>query len=95
MSEFRKYIESRFFLNAMLQDQIIFNSLKDKFPEILADLTTAKFNSNCTCVKRVIAYLLSKIDVEVDYFNNLFNNEMNEKSLINIEKILKELKKIK
>ena len=92
---FQELLNSPVFFNTFIKNDTFFNSLKDKFPEILADLTTAKFNSNCTCVKRVIAYLLSKIDVEVDYFNNLFNNEMNEKSLINIEKILKELKKIK
>lgn len=91
MSEFKKYIDSRFFLNAMLQDQIIFNSLKDKFPEILADLTTAKLNVNCSCVKRIIAYLTPKLETESDYFNNLFNDEMNKKRLINLEKILKGL----
>jgi hypothetical protein len=91
MSEFKNYISSKLYLNALLQDPKIFNSLKDKFPEILADLTTAKFNSNCTCVKRVIAYLLSKIDVEVDYFNNLFNDEGTKKRLINLDKILKPL----
>lgn len=91
MSEFKKYINSKLYLNALLQDPKIFNSLKDKFPEILADLTSAKFNSNCTCIKRVISYLISKFDTETDYFNNLFNDEGTQKRLINLNKILKPL----
>lgn len=91
MSEFKKYINSKLYLNALLQDPKFFNSLKDKFPEILADLTTAKLNSNCTCIKKVILYLTSKFETEADYFNNLFNDEGTQKRLINLDKILKPL----
>jgi hypothetical protein len=88
MSEFKKYISSNLYLNGILQNPKIFNSLKDKFPEILADLTVAKRNVSCPCVKRVISYLISKFDAETDYFNNLFSDETTKKMLITLENFL-------
>jgi hypothetical protein len=64
-----------------MKNDIFFNSLKDKFPEILADLTSSRNNPNCSCKNRVKAHLQGKITTEEDYFNNLINNEEIKKLL--------------
>jgi hypothetical protein len=64
-----------------MKNDIFFNSLKDKFPEILADLTSSRNNPNCSCKNRVKAHLQGKIATEQDYFNNLINNEEIKKLL--------------
>jgi uncharacterized protein YcbX len=58
-----------------MKNDVFFNSLKDKFPEILADLTSSRDNPNCSCKNRVKAHLQGKITTEEDYFNSLINNE--------------------
>jgi hypothetical protein len=58
-----------------MKNDTFFDSLKDKFPEILADLTSSRNNPNCSCKNRVKAHLQGKITTEQDYFNNLINNE--------------------
>jgi hypothetical protein len=58
-----------------MKNDVFFDSLKDKFPEILADLTSSRNNPNCSCKGRVKSHLQGKITTEQDYFNNLINNE--------------------
>lgn len=72
---FQELLNSPVFFNTFMKNDIFFNSLKDKFPEILADLTSSRNNPNCSCKNRVKAHLQGKITTEEDYFNNLINNE--------------------
>ena len=72
---FQELINSPVFFNTFLKNDTFFTSIKDKFPEILADLTSSRDNPNCSCKNRVKAYLQSKLTNEADYFNNLINNE--------------------
>ena len=78
---FQELLNSPVFFNTFMKNDIFFNSLKDKFPEILADLTSSRNNPNCSCKNRVKAHLEGKITTEQDYFNNLINNEEIKKLL--------------
>ena len=78
---FQELLNSPVFFNTFMKNDIFFNSLKDKFPEILADLTSSRNNPNCSCKNRVKAHLQGKIATEQDYFNNLINNEEIKKLL--------------
>jgi hypothetical protein len=72
---FQELLNSPVFFNTFIKNDTFFNSLKDKFPEILADLTSSRNNPNCSCKNRVKAHLQAKLANEADYFNNLINNE--------------------
>ena len=72
---FQELLNSPVFFTTFMKNDAFFNSLKDKFPEILADLTSSRNNPNCSCKGRVKAHLQGKITTEQDYFNNLINNE--------------------
>ena len=72
---FQELLNSPVFFNTFVKNDTFFNSLKDKFPEILADLTSSRNNPNCSCKNRVKAHLQSKLQSEVEYFNNLLNHE--------------------
>lgn len=72
---FQELLNSPVFFNTFMKNDTFFDSLKDKFPEILADLTSSRNNPNCSCKNRVKAHLQGKITTEQDYFNNLINNE--------------------
>lgn len=73
--EIKDAIRSNIFLQVFIKDDIFFNSLKEKFPEILADLTTLKNNPNCSCKGRTANYLISKIESEKDFFSYMFSEE--------------------
>ena len=83
MSLLKKCFESRILLSIILKDDISFDSLKNKFPEILADLTSARINPKCSCVKKVKFYLISKLENEKEYFEVFFGNEHLKLKLIN------------
>jgi hypothetical protein len=70
---FQELLNSRAFFNIFLKNDTFFNSLKEKFPEILADLTSSRSNPNCGCTNRVKDHLNSKLINDPDYFNNLMN----------------------
>lgn len=72
---FQELLNTPLFFSVFIKNDIIFNSLKEKFPEILADLTSSRNNPNCSCKNRVKAHLQSKLQSETEYFNNLLNNE--------------------
>ena len=72
---FQELLNSPVFFNTFLKNDTFFTSIKDKFPEILADLTSSRDNPNCSCKNRVKAHLQAKITTEQYYFNNLINNE--------------------
>lgn len=71
--EFKDLLDSPLFFNVFIKNDTLFNSLKEKFPDILADLTSSRNNPNCSCKNRVKSYLDNKIKSEKDYFNNLVN----------------------
>jgi len=71
----KEAIELPIFFNLFIHDDIFFNSLKEKFPEILADLTSSKLNRNCSCKNKVKAYLISRIENERDFFLDLLSEE--------------------
>ena len=62
-----KCIESKILLKTLLKHDQTFDSLKHKFPEILADLTSARINSNCSCINKVKLYLISKLKNEEEF----------------------------
>jgi len=72
---FQELLNSPVFFNTFMKNDTFFNYLKEKFPEILADLTSSRDNSNCSCKGRVKTYLQSVILRDPDYFNNLINIE--------------------
>jgi len=72
---FQELLNSPVFFNTFIKNDTLFNSLKEKFPEILADLTSSRNNPNCSCKNRVKTHLQSKLQTETEYFNNLLNNE--------------------
>ncbi len=72
---FEELLNSQTFFNIFIKNDTFFNSLKEKFPEILADLTSSRNNPNCSCKNRVKAHLQSKLQTESEFFNNLLNNE--------------------
>jgi hypothetical protein len=87
--EIKDIIRSRAFLKVFIKDDIVFNSLKEKFPEIIADLTTLKNNANCSCRGRIANYLISKIESEKDFFSYMFSEE-NIKNIVKREEEEKE-----
>lgn len=80
---FQELLNSPVFFNTFMKNDVFFDSLKDKFPEILADLTSSRSSPNCSCKNRVKAHLQAKISTEESYFNSLINNE-------EIQKIIQE-----
>jgi len=72
---FNKLLNSPVFFNTFIKNDNFFNSLKEKFPEILADLTSSRNNPNCSCKNRVKNHLQSKLVSDANYFENLLNEE--------------------
>jgi len=95
MSLLKKCFESRILLSIILKDDPSFDSLKNKFPQILADLTSARINPKCSCVNKVKFYLISKLQNEKEYFEVFFANENLRSKLIKaMESANNKLKKI-
>lgn len=70
-----KILNSQAFFNVFMKNDAFFNSLKNKFPDILADLTSSRTNPNCSCRNRVRSYLSPKTVTEVAYFEDLLNSK--------------------
>lgn len=70
---FNDLLNSPVFFDTLLKNDAFFNSLKDKFPEILADLTSARDNPNCTCKNKVQSYLRSSYKKDKEFFDNFIN----------------------
>jgi len=70
-----KILSSPSFFNIFMKNDTFFNSLKNKFPDILADLVSSRDNPNCSCRNRVRVYLSPKTVTEASYFEDLLNNE--------------------
>ena len=82
---FEKLLTSPVFFTDFIKNDGLFNSLKNKFPEILADLTSSRENPNCSCKGRVRNYLRSKFTTEKEYFDSILDLE-------EIKKIIEEKK---
>lgn len=50
------------YLDLLVKNEKIFEALKNKYPEILADLTSSKFNPTCSCRGRVGTFLNKKYE---------------------------------
>jgi len=65
------------YIFAALEDDTSFSLLKDRYPDILADLVSAKSNSNCSCRGRVVSYITQKYktDTERVFLDGIFSKE--------------------
>lgn len=70
---FQELLNSRVFFRILLKNDVFFDSIKEKFPEIFADLISSRNNPNCYCKTKVKIYLQARLSREADYFNNLIN----------------------
>ena len=84
--EIKDAIKLPIFLNVFIKDDIFFNSIKEKFPEIYADLVSSRDNPNCSCANKLRGYLISKIESEKKFFLDI----LSEENLKNIFKRKKE-----
>jgi len=71
---FQELLNSPVFFSTFLKNETFFNSIKDKFPDILGDLTSSRDNPNCSCKGRVRGFLQSRIQNDANYFNELLTN---------------------
>lgn len=81
------------FVPPLMEVDQAWEALKNKYPQILADLTSAKFNPNCSCRGRVGSFLNEKYESSAedkDFIFKLFSiSEVAQKS----EEIVKEIRK--
>ena len=64
------------YLDILVKNEKIFEALKNKYPDILADLTSSKFNPTCSCRGRVAAHLNKKYtEGDKDFIDFLLNLE--------------------
>jgi hypothetical protein len=76
---FQELLNSPVFFSTFLKNETFFNSIRDKFPDILGDLTSSRDNPNCSCKGRVRGFLQSRIRNDANYFNELLtNSEIND-----------------
>lgn len=79
------------YLDVLVKNEKIFEALKAKYPDILADLTSAKFNPNCSCRGRVSTHLNKKYtEGDKDFIDFLLNLEEIKEQKIAIDKLVKE-----
>ena len=80
-----------YYLDILVKNEKIFEALKNKYPEILADLTSAKFNPTCSCRSRVSAFLNKKYtEDDKDFIDFLLNMEEIKESKEKMDSIIKE-----
>ena len=66
-------------LDPLLRNQNIFQKLKEKYPEIIDDLDSAKDNTQCSCRGRVAAFLYKKYNEEPEeksFIDDLINSDI-------------------
>lgn len=80
------------YLDVLVKNEKIFEALKSKYPDILADLTSSKFNPNCSCRGRVSSHLNKKYaEGDKDFIDFLLNLEDVKGEKEKVDKILKEM----
>jgi len=80
------------YLDLLVKNEKIFEALKAKYPDILADLTSAKFNPTCSCRGRVSAHLNKKYaEGDKDFIDFLLNMEEIKEQKASIDKAVKEI----
>jgi len=62
-------------IHIMIRDEETFNTMKADFPEILADLTTLKTNSNCSCRGKVAKFFNDKIITTPDILEKYYKDK--------------------
>lgn len=62
-------------VHILIRDEEIFNRLKSEFPEILADLTTLKTNSNCSCRGKVGKFFHDKSLANPQIFESYYKDK--------------------
>jgi hypothetical protein len=79
------------YLDILVKNEKIFEALKNKYPDILADLTSSKFNPTCSCRGRVAAHLNKKYtEGDKDFIDFLLNLEEIRQDKEKIDQIIKE-----
>jgi hypothetical protein len=80
------------YLDVLVRNEKIFEALKNKYPEILADLTSAKFNPTCSCRGRVAAHLNKKYqEGDKDFIDFLLNMDEIKDGKAKIDEMLKKI----
>lgn len=76
---------------ALVESDEAWEALKNRYPQMLADLTSAKFNPNCSCRNRVGSFLEEKYESseeEKKFIFDLFSiPSVKEKSLTTVNQI--------
>jgi hypothetical protein len=72
------------YIFSALNDDSSFGLLKDRYPDILADLVSAKSNANCSCRGRVVSYIIEKYKIsdEKIFLDQIFSNEKTQAAAI-------------
>jgi len=79
------------YLDILVKNEKIFEALKNKYPDILADLTSSKFNPTCSCRGRVSNYINKKYtEGDKDFIDFLLNMEEIKDQKIAMDKLIKE-----
>ena len=65
------------YYDIIIQNEDVFNEVKNKYPELEIDLSSSKENPNCQCKNKVIEYLTVKLNLKDDesFLKNLINAE--------------------
>lgn len=80
------------YLDILVKNEKIFEALKSKYPDILADLTSSKFNPTCSCRGRVTAFLNKKYtEGDKDFIDFLLNLDEIKESKLQVDESLKKM----
>ena len=80
------------YLDILVKNEKIFEALKSKYPDILADLTSSKFNPTCSCRGRVTAFLNKKYtEGDKDFIDFLLNLEEIKIQKLQIDESIKKM----
>jgi hypothetical protein len=79
------------YLDMLVKNEKIFEALKVKYPDILADLTSSKYNPTCSCRGRVAGHLNKKYtEGDKDFIDFLLNMDEIKEQKIAMDKLVKE-----
>ena len=79
------------YLDLMVKNDRIFEALKHKYPDLLADLTSSKYNPTCSCRGRVANHLNKKYEEgDKDFIDFILSLEEIRKEKEEIDQVIKE-----